>query len=343
MVVMLINYQHLDLQIIETLKQTQINLSKPNKLNMSLYVQKPKNVDVSKVTFSEPNVNKYGGKSLWVNYKSNEGRSEKFTVQTGKMYLSFGINLYQNDDGSQDVSMNLSFRGCREEGTKMHQTFMMFHNLDERMIKESIKNSLAWHTKKKMSEEATRAIYSPQIKVSMDKETGEPSTKYDPTLRVKVPWRSGPCPTNMFFNGRTREQIIFENVEDLQDMIHKGSEVQVLVQCSSVWFASGKFGLSWRIKQCLIFPVEKTSGFAFMPDSDDEEEYEQTNYGTTEEIVEKKPECLLDGDGDESDDDEDPFANHVDDTEESEEEPPQVVSKSKKKRKTKSKSKSKSK
>ena len=117
MVVMLINYQHLDLQIIETLKQTQINLSKSNKLNMSLYVQKPKNVDVSKVTFSEPNVNKYGGKSLWVNYKSNEGRSEKFTVQTSKMYLPFGINLYQNDDGSQDVSMNLSFRGCREEGT----------------------------------------------------------------------------------------------------------------------------------------------------------------------------------------------------------------------------------
>ena len=69
-------------------------------------ILKAKQIDMSKVTYSDPKLNKYGGKQVWINHDKR-----KFVVQTPKMSCLFGLNVYSHDNGDDDLSVNLSFRG----------------------------------------------------------------------------------------------------------------------------------------------------------------------------------------------------------------------------------------
>jgi hypothetical protein len=49
----------------------------------------------------------------------------------------------------------------------------------------------------------------------------------------------------------------------------KGALVTTLIQCTSVWFAGSKFGLSWKAKQIRMDKVpESIRGYAFLDDDD---------------------------------------------------------------------------
>jgi len=55
----------------------------------------------------------------------------------------------------------------------------------------------------------------------------------------------------------------------LEDLLVKGAQVTVLIQCTSVWFAGSKFGLSWKAKQVRMDRVpESIRGYAFIEDDD---------------------------------------------------------------------------
>ena len=38
------------------------------------------------------------------------------------------------------------------------------------------------------------------------------------------------------------------------DFIAKGTNVAVVVQCGGLWFANGKFGVTWRLVQAMVKP-----------------------------------------------------------------------------------------
>jgi hypothetical protein len=49
----------------------------------------------------------------------------------------------------------------------------------------------------------------------------------------------------------------------------KGASLTTLIQCTSVWFAGSKFGLSWKAKQIRMDKVpESIRGYAFLDDDD---------------------------------------------------------------------------
>ena len=108
--------------------------------------------------------------------------------------------------------------------------------------------------------------------------------------------------------------------EELKDLISKGTKVQALIRCTGVYFAAGKFGVTWRVTQLKIFKSNSLKGYAFIDDSDDEVE-------ENDQPVEVKPniEKQLDNQVEDSDDDE------VSDDSEDEEEVKPVVKKIKKK------------
>ena len=57
----------------------------------------------------------------------------------------------------------------------------------------------------------------------------------------------------------------------LSDALTKGSLVQSIVKLNGIWFAGGKFGISWEVKQLKVKETEKLSNYAFA-DSDDEDD-----------------------------------------------------------------------
>ena len=47
--------------------------------------------------------------------------------------------------------------------------------------------------------------------------------------------------------------------------------MKALIQCNGIWFAGGKYGLSWKALQVRVAPPESLSGYSFVAESDDEE------------------------------------------------------------------------
>ena len=64
-----------------------------NKSAMTGQILRANDVDMTKFTFCDPTVNKYGGKSARVKY---DGRD--FVIQTPRMRLPYGLGTYEEKD-----------------------------------------------------------------------------------------------------------------------------------------------------------------------------------------------------------------------------------------------------
>ena len=224
---------------------------------------RPRDFEITKMDYSEPKQLTNGGKAVYLNYDSKQ-----LVVQTPQMSCPFGLNLYDGGDYPK-YSIDMSFRGM-EDNPKLREFHDMIAAIDEQMIEDAVKNSMAWFKKRKQSKEVVKALYSPLVKVSRDKETGEPDGKYPPTFRVKLPYRDGNFTFEAFDD--KKEKIASDDVEK---WMGKGCQVRCLIRCTGLWFAGGKFGTTWRAEQVKVNPPKGLAGYSFVDDSDDEENNEE--------------------------------------------------------------------
>ena len=221
---------------------------------------RPRDFEISKMDYSEPKQLSNGGKAVYLNYDNKQ-----LVVQTPQMSCPFGLNLFDGGDYPK-YSIDMSFRGM-EDSPKLREFHDMISAIDEQMIEDAVKNSMAWFKKRKQSKEVVKALYSPLIKVSRDKETGEPDGKYPATFRVKLPYRDDKFTFEAFDD--KKDKIASEDVEK---WMGKGCQVRCLIRCTGLWFAGGKFGTTWRAEQVKVNPPKGLAGYSFVDDSDDEEE-----------------------------------------------------------------------
>jgi hypothetical protein len=129
-------------------------------------------------------------------------------------------------------------------------------SIDEAMIQEGVKNSVAWF-KSKLSEDVIRAFYTPCVKYSKDKEGNV--LNYPPNLKLKLRKVNNDFETKFYdINGNPYKGI------PVEDLLVKGVQVTAIIECAGVWFAGSKFGLTWRAKQIAIHKLpEKIADFAF--------------------------------------------------------------------------------
>jgi hypothetical protein len=105
-----------------------------------------------------------------------------------------------------------------------------------------------------MSEDVIDALFSPMLKYPKDA-NGEPDKSRSPTLKVKLPLWSGEFKFELF---DTQNNKLIPNTPGLTptNLIPKGSEVACILICGGVWFANGKFGLTWKAYQIVVKPSE---------------------------------------------------------------------------------------
>lgn len=235
---------------------------------MQTQIITPEQFDIDNITFSEVKKLPNGGKNVFVNI-DNEGSKFKMVFQTPKMMCPYGMSCFDQGEYPK-YSLEMSFGGMEEDPT-LKRFYDNLEAFDKKMISEAMKNSLAWFGKKKISEEVVSALYAPGIKVSKDKETGEPNNKYPPTFKVKVPFKDDQFDCGVYDNKKNKIQ------DNIGDLLTKGCRVQCLIQCVGLWFAGGKFGCSWKIVQVKVNPSKSISGYSFIDDSDDEEEDDNSN------------------------------------------------------------------
>ena len=230
-------------------------------MSYSMNINLAKNIDLSKVTFSDLKKNDFGGGNLYVNY---EGRP--LVIQTPYMPTPFGVSVFEPTDGGQTkYSLDLSFR---EEETNPSTKALLnwLTQFDDMLVQEGLKNSLQWFKTKHTSEEVIKALYSGQVRHSINRETGEINTQYKPTFKVKVPYNNNKCNVEVYDD--KKERVTFEH---LDEVVTSGSKVRGILSCSGLWFAGGKFGISWRLLHLQAKGGTGLPNFAFQDDSDEDE------------------------------------------------------------------------
>jgi hypothetical protein len=205
------------------------------------------NFNTQKLTFSQLKVLDNGGKQCYANYDNGS-----FVFQTPNCYLPYGMNAYDKA-GPVKYSVELSLRGYDEAGNKMKPFHDALSRLDEFMIDQGVKNSKQWF-KSEMSRDVIKAFYSPVVRLAKDRE-GNPKP-YPPTIKLSLRQKrdSQDFDVVCFDEKRTQYKGI-----PLEELLVKGAQVTCLIQCTGVWFAGMKYGLSWKLSQAIVTSLPQSS------------------------------------------------------------------------------------
>jgi hypothetical protein len=108
-------------------------------------------------------------------------------------------------------------------------------------------------------------------------ENGEPDHNKNPTLGVKIPIWEGVWNVELF-DPQSRKIFPDASNEHITpvDLIAKGSHVAVVLQCGGVWFAGGKFGVTWKLFQAVVKPKTTLRGKCHIQLSGDDRKLVET-------------------------------------------------------------------
>jgi hypothetical protein len=272
----------------------------------------PKDIDVSQINVSKPNVLDNGAKLIYVNYTGEK----KFRIQTPKMSLPFGLNEY-TEGPYPKYSTELSYKespSTDPKEIKNNEKIKQFHDkmieIEAKLIDLAVENSGPWFKLKNANRDIISSKFLPPIvKVSKDKD-GEPDGKYPPTSKLKIYNKDGKWGCSLF-DMKPPNSIININSDeglDIKDVITNNARIKGIISCVGIWIGSGTFMCQWALSEARVeVPEGRSSNQSFVPDSDDEEEDEEEGEADEEqttplvdEPVEQKPTLLDDSDEEEA-------------------------------------------
>lgn len=211
----------------------------------------PNEIDVSKVSYSELKQMGSGpARTCYINYNSG-----KLAIETPWLSSSFGIRQpapeYRDEGAPPKYTIDFNLRGYRGEDPKVKELYDMLLQLQEKILNDACTYSMDWHKKQKMSTDVAEALFTPIVKFAKDKNTGEPTDMYPPTIKAKAQCWEGEWKCQAIQKGTG------ELVEgDLSELVSGRINGRAIIECSSLWFAGGKFGTTWNLK---MIEYESTS------------------------------------------------------------------------------------
>jgi len=215
------------------------------------------NFNTQKISFSQLKVLDSGGKQAYINYDSS-----MFVFQTPNCRLPYGMSAFDKA-GPVKYSVELSLQGYDEANSKMKSFYDALERLDEFMIDQGVKNSRQWF-KSDLSRDVIKAFYTPMIRLAKDKD-GNPKP-YPPTIKLSL--RQKRDSQEFDVQCYDEKKTLYKNIP-LEELLVKNAHVTCLIQCTGVWFAGSKYGLSWKLVQALVTNLpQNAKSFTFVDDGD---------------------------------------------------------------------------
>jgi hypothetical protein len=211
----------------------------------------PCNIDVGSITFNQPKALDNG--SRMINMKLPNNTTLVFV--TPQLNAPFGLTDWDNIKFSVDLSVGTG-----------HDAMVLVEKIKEiesKIIDFAYENSMSWFKKKYTNREVVAELFTSAIKYPKDRDTGEISTKFPPTIKFTLPFRAGKFDCEAYNCSR-------EPVEISKETIPKGSKINVIAQATTIWIAGNKFGVSLKAMQLKVALPKRITGFAFVDDSDEE-------------------------------------------------------------------------
>jgi len=173
------------------------------------------------------------------------------------MMLTWGVNEFTDEKtGKVTYDMSLQFPNEEFYDESTRRFFDNLQRFESKVKEDAIANSKEWLGKPKMSMETIDALFTPMLKYPKDKNTLESDYSRAPTFKIKLPRWEGVWKNIDLYD--TDRRLVFPDAHNANlspsDFIMKGSQVAVGVQCGGIWFAGGKFGVTWNLVQAIIKP-----------------------------------------------------------------------------------------
>lgn len=229
----------------------------------------PNQIDLSKIKYGAVKTRPSGGKSIYISHDSSA-----FIIQTPEMRSPFGLSKWDKTEKGSDGIEKDSFKydlllGFDGKDTRENLAifFDKIEKLDEKLVTDAMDNSMNWLGKKITSKEVAQELYTPLIRHSRDKATGEINDKYPPTFKMSVPFRDGKFQCSVY--GPDKTEI------DLSSVNLQGARITAIIQCTGIWVVGKKFGCSWTVLQMKVAPKSNIPKFAFKEIEDDKADDEE--------------------------------------------------------------------
>jgi len=209
-------------------------------------------LNANNIKYSAPKANASGGKSINIlNKLSNMG----LRISTPLM-LTWGASDFVDDSGKGNGKFELSLQFPNDPEDKNEETEALLKNLVElenKIKSDALKFSKDWFGKIHKSSDVVDALWTPMLKYSRDKNTGEPNMAKAPVLRIKLPQWEGVWKSEIYDEDGCK---LFPDTSNPTvsplDFIKKGTQVATIIQCGGLWFANGKFGMTWKLVQAVV-------------------------------------------------------------------------------------------
>jgi len=218
-------------------------------------------MNVKNIAYSSPKVNSQGGKSVNV----LRGDTKTWLTLASPLMLTWGAADFVDEKtgkGNGKLEMSLQFPSDEYKNDDTDAFLKNMIALENKIKSDALTNSKDWFGKVHKNAEVVDALFTPMLKYPKNKTNGEPDLTKAPTLRIKLPtwenvWKSDvyDVDENKLFPDPSSP-----NVTPL-DFIRKGVQLYAVIQCGGIWFANGKFGVTWKLVQAIVQkPRESLTG-----------------------------------------------------------------------------------
>lgn len=203
------------------------------------------------IMYSAPKANAQGGKSINI---LNPGTKSGLRI-AAPLLLTWGASDFVDpktgvSNGKYDLSLQFPSAEYNTEDAEAFLKNMVA--LEEKIKADALTYSKDWFGKVHKNSEVVDALYTPMLKYSKNKETGEPDLTKAPTLRVKIPMWEGVWKCEIYDEDENKLYPSPANPTATPiEFLQKGINVATLIQCGGIWFANGKFGVTWKLVQAV--------------------------------------------------------------------------------------------
>lgn len=235
-----------------------------------------RNLDINKVTFSEPRKNAKGGTAVSIRYDN-----QNFQLRIPKMKFPAGVFVREDDKtGKVDYKLMGSLAGCDpyiqsragDETGDFGKLYNFLRDLEEKMITSAAANSSKWFGKTR-SEAVVRDTFKQILSASRDKGSSEPNGKYPPSFAMKIP----------VYDGQVKMQVIdskgspvYITTDNITEVFQKRVEATLVISPSIYIINGSSFGVSWRVEYAQVFPSERVSVRSVFMDEEEVPDEEET-------------------------------------------------------------------
>ena len=192
-------------------------------------------------------------------YASLKLNGDMFSLQIPEMKSPFGLNVWENDNGTKKYSILLSFDGLNER-MPLQVFKKLFEDIDNKVLQHALDNSQEWFKKKYNNLEVVKAIFTPSIKPSIDRETGEVTDRWPSKIKIDLEQKDGQFLFECFDKKQNRVNILDHDMKKVQSLQLFNVVVFGLLEVS--------LALSGRLQIC-IKPVKNFKEFAFIDNPED--------------------------------------------------------------------------